>query len=348
MEKLQKCFIDYRLLMLFLTLVLPVILEGQDQVISSQVVDETGAGIAYVAIGIPAKHFGTNSFEDGSFTFPLSKKYLNDSLLISAIGYERKKLSYQEFMEQQPAEIILKTNPIALPAITISSSRLEEVRLGVKRKGSRNNFSLGSPLKGVTVAMLFDQIDKPIRIKEISVSVGKSNMDSLQLRCRIFAKHPDTGLPGEDLLQQTLVQTATQKRAILRFSLEEEFWLDQDFYVGFEWVMTKQQFAQLESARERYPINFLSDIYATYPDLQPNINENKRVHFRDSTNKVVQEIVLSREQTEVLRARAAAAPQLQFKILMKGQRTYYGLPLTQAWERIPHEALISLLVLQEP
>ncbi len=351
MEKLQKLtqyLLDFKVLLLFLALVSSDTLVGQNQVISSQVVDEQGIGIAYVAVGIPAKQFGTNTFEDGSFTFPFNKGYLKDSLLISAIGYERKKLSYQEFIEQQPSKIILKTNPIALPAITIRSSRLEEVRLGVKRKGSRNNFSLGSPLKGVTVAMLFDQIDKPIRIKEISVSVGKSNMDSLQLRCRIFAKHPDTGLPGEDLLQETLIQTATQKRAILSFSLQEEFWLDQDFYVGFEWVMTKQQFAQLESARERYPINFLSDIYATSPDLQPNINENKRVHFRDSTNKVVQEIVLSREQTEVLRARAAAAPQLQFKILMKGQRTYYGLPLTQAWERIPHEALISLLVQQEP
>ncbi len=182
----------------------------------------------------------------------------------------------------------------------------------------------------------------------MAVSIGKLNMDSVQLRCRFFAVDPETGLPGEDLLPDNLIQTCGKKRAVLTFVLEEAFWLNQDFYVGFEWVMTKQQYAQLQAAKERYPVDFLRDIYALYPELKPYINENKRVHFRDSTNKVLKEKVLTREQTTLLRARDAAAPQLQFKILMKGQNTYCGLPLTQNWERIPHEALISLVVQQEP
>lgn len=323
-------------------------LSAQEKVISSQIVDEMGQGIAYVAIGIPAKQFGTNTFEDGSFILPVSEEYMGDSLLISAIGYERKQVSYQWIRENQPSEIILKMSPIALPLVTIRSTRLVERKLGIKRKGSRNNFSLGSPLKGLTVAMRFEEIEKPVRIKEVFVSIGKLNMDSVQLRCRFFAVDSVTGLPGEDLLQDNLIQTFGTKRAILKFEIEEAFWLDQDFYVGFEWVMTKQQYAQLQAARERYPVEFLKDIYALYPDLRPYINENKRVHFRDSTNKVLQEKVLTREQTALLRARDAAAPQLQFKILMKGQNTYLGLPLTQNWEKIPHEALISLVVQQEP
>jgi|GEM_PF-5251926 len=327
---------------------LPLLLTGQDKFISSQITDENGDGLAYVAIGVLAKQFGTNTFEDGSFSLPLKGEYLEDSLLISAIGYERKLISYKTFIDTRPQKIRLKANPIGLPAITIRSTRLEEARLGVKRKGSRNNFNLGSPLKGATVAMRFDEIKKPVGIKEVRVSIGKINMDSVQVRCRIFALDPESGLPGKDLLQDDLIQASVKKRAILSFELQETLWLDQDFYVGFEWVMTKQQYTQLQTAQDRYPVDFLWDIYARYPALSPNINENKRVHFRDSTNKVVEEVLLTREQTELLRAKSEAAPQLQFKVLMKGDRTYYGLPLTQQWERIPHEALIALRVQQEP
>lgn len=327
---------------------LPLVLTGQDKFVSSQVTDENGEGLAYVAIGVPAKHFGTNTFEDGSFSLPLKEEYLGDTLLISAIGYERKLISYKTFIDTRLPKIKLKANPIGLPAITIRSTRLAEASLGVKRKGSRNNFNLGSPLKGVTVAMHFDDVKKPVGIKEIRVSIGKINMDSVKVRCRVFAVDPDTGLPGKDLLQNDLIQTSVKKRAILSFDLAETLWLDQDFYVGFEWVMTKQQYTQLQAAQERYPIDFLRDIYAQYPGLSPNINENKRVHFRDSTNRVVKEVILTREQTELLRAKNEAAPQLQFKVLMNGNHTYYGLPLTQKWERIPHEALIALRVQQEP
>ncbi|MBX2876870.1 MAG: carboxypeptidase-like regulatory domain-containing protein [Saprospiraceae bacterium] len=347
-RNMQVDFSKIKFIALMISVGLSAALHAQDKKIASQIVNEEGEGIAYVAIGIPEKHFGTNTFEDGSFSLPIERKYMEDSLLISAIGYERKKVSYQVLIESQPAKIILKVNPIALPAITIRSTRLADKRIGTKRKGSRNNFSLGSPLKGLTVAMRFGDIKKPLRIKEVSVSIGKLNMDSVQVRCRVFAVDPETGLPGKDLLQENLIQTSSTKRAILRFVLEEAFWLDQDFYVGFEWVMTKQQYAQLQAAQERYPVEFLKDIYALYPDLKPYINENKRVHFRDSTNKVLQEKVLTREQTALLRARDAAAPQLQFKILMKGQHTYCGLPLTHNWERIPHEALISLIVQEEP
>lgn len=320
---------------------------AQQESINSQIVNKEGIGLPYVSIGILQTNVGTVSFEDGTFQLPIKSVYLDDTVIIAALGYQRKYIPYQQLVTEKPKTIMLEEQAMALNEVTIEAAELAFSTIGIQKNSSRDNFGISAPLKGITIAMLFDEVESPLFIQEISVVIGKANMDSVQLRCRIFEVDTVTGLPGNDLLQEEIILTGLKKREKLTVILEDGFWVSKPFYIGFEWVASKEQMTQLTQVHERYPTPFISEIAAKYPDLNMTINEQKRAHFRDSTNTVVQEVPLTRDQIKQLKEKDAAGPKLLFKVLSKGTKTYYGLPLRNAWSRIPHEALISVKVGKE-
>ncbi|MEM8890150.1 MAG: serine hydrolase [Bacteroidota bacterium] len=314
------------------------------EIIRCKIVDEQDRGIPYASVGIVEKKIGVVAFEDGSFSFQLKNSYTGDTLVISAIGYKKRKIAYDDFVKNRPKHLQLKEEVFSLDAVTILPEKLSFSRLGIRSKSSRNNFGLDSPMKGATVAVLFDEVDEAILISEVSVSIGKINMDSIQLRCRIYEQDPISALPGKDLLQKNLIAVSTQKKERLNFKLQEDLWIDRPFYVGFEWVMTKSQFTRLEKAKEAYPLDFIKEILEQNPAFNYTINENKRIILRDSLYNVINKVEFSKDQIEILEKRDAISPMLQFKIKMKGEKTYAGSPITQRWRRIPHEALVSIKV----
>lgn len=317
---------------------------GQDVSISSKVVDEEGLGVAYATIGIIKHNYGIVTFEDGSFSLDVRDRYMEEILVISALGYEKKEIAYQEFVNEKPIEIVLKESPFLLEEVTVAPSEIKLSRIGVNKKKSSNNYSVSSPLRGVTIARLFDDIKEPILLKEVSVVVGKENINFFQLRCRIFSVNKQNGMPDKDILSKSVILGSVKNTETLTFSLEEDLWLDEPFFVGFEWISTKKQFEEMQNILDAYPTKFLNKIVAENPGLTPSINENKRVRFHNSSNKLVKEVKLTKAQTKILNERNERSPILNFKILSKGNKTYYGSPITRNWALIPHEALISALI----
>ncbi len=327
---------------LVLALAVGAICHGQS--IQGQIVDEEGNGIPFATIGIAEKNLGTVTFEDGSFSFRLDTDFQEDTLLVSAVGFERRKISYRELLSLDPVEISLGPDIRRLDPVVISPDKLRFYEAGMKKNTSPNHLGISTPLNGVTVAMFIPNDEGPVLVDEIAVTIRQLNMDGAQLRCRIFEVDPQTSLPGRDLLVENLVATSTMKQERLSFSLSEDFWIDQPFFVGFEWVTTKMQYEELQRAREAFPVTFIDSIVAQNPGYNYNVNENKRIQFRDSVGRVVKKVNLTKHQREILDAKDAASPKLQFKIKVKGSRTYTGSPITGRWSKSPHEALISLRV----
>lgn len=322
---------------------------GQSPSITSKIVDENGKGIPYATIGIIEKGYGVVAFEDGSFTLPIKDRYKEDFLLVSALGFEQKKIFYPDFVKEKPLSIVLTSSPLFLDEITITPAKLIFSKLGVPNRKSRNNFAISSPLKGATIAMRFDEFEEPVLLKEVSVVVGQKNLDTFQLRCRIFRVNEETGMPGEDLMQQNLISTGKKKSEKISFSLGDDFWVDEPFFIGFEWISTKEQFQQMQEAQKEFPTDFIDEIVKENqrPGLTMSINESKRVRFHDSTNSLVKEVELSKAQTKVLKSKDKQAPTLKFKVLSTGKKTFYGSPIIGKWALIPHEALISISIAKE-
>lgn len=314
------------------------------ETITSKVIDENGNGVPFATIGISGKNFGMVTFEDGSFSLVHSQEYLGDTLTISSLGFKKEKISYDGFFNTPPASILLRQEATLLNEIVVSSKQLFFHQLGTKKKKSPNHLGISSPLEGATVAMLIDDISEPVLINEIAVVVRQLNMEAVQIRCRIFDVDPITKLPGNDLLDENLIETSTEKQQKLVFKPSEELWVKQAFFVGFEWIMTKDQFEKLQKAKAAFSTDFIGEIVAQNPGYNFNVNENKRIQFRDDKGKIIKKVALTDEQTAILNEKDAASPKLQFKIKMKGTHTYTGSPITGKWYKSPHEALVSVRV----
>jgi len=310
--------------------------------IQSKIVDKNGKGIPFATIGIVEKGFGTVTFEDGSFSMKIIPDYDRDTLIISAVGYKRKKVAYTQFVTERPDLVYLEENIQLLNEVTITPEELNFSEVAMKKKSSLNHLGISSPLDGATVAFLVDDISEPVLIDEITTTIRQLNMDSIQVRCRIFGLDHETGLPADDLINENLIAISTKKQQRLTFQLSKDTWLDEPFFVGFEWVMTKTQFEKLQKAKEVYSLDFIDQIVAENPGFNYNVNENKRVQFRDSAGKVVKKVNLTKEQTAILNQKDASSPKLQFKIKMRGTQTYTGSPITGKWSRSPHEVLVSV------
>ncbi|MEM8528675.1 MAG: serine hydrolase, partial [Bacteroidota bacterium] len=314
------------------------------ETISSKIIDENGNGIPFATIGIIEKNFGIVTFEDGSFNLVHKQEYVGDTLVISSLGFKQEKISYDDFLSKKPESILLKETATLLNEIVVLPEKLFFYEMGFKRKKSPNHLGISSPLKGATVAILIENISEPVLIDEIAIVIRKLNMDSVQLRCRIFDVNRETGLPGSDLIDENLIKVSTQKEQELVFKPKKDIWIDHAFFVGFEWVMTKEQFAELQQAKEAFNTDFIDEIIAQHLGYKANVNENKRVQFRDEQGKLIKKVNLTNEQTDILNEKDAASPKLQFKIKMKGTRTYTGSPITGKWSKNSHEALVSVRV----
>ncbi len=317
---------------------------GQQNALHSQITDQAGHPIPFATIGIARQNFGAIAFEDGTFTLPLNNNYLNDTLTVSAIGYKPLRIAYRQLQANRPATIALQAHVVQLQEVTVVPEQVRYKTLGVSKKRSVNNFTIDAPLKGASVAMLVNEAGLPLLIDQVAVTVGKANLDSFQLRCRFFDVDASTGHPGKDLLGTNLLATSQANDDRITFLLNEHFVIDQPFFVSFEWVMTRQQYNRLQQVQAAYPLHFIDSIITQYPGYRHNINEGRRILFRDSTNAVVQQVKFTKPQLQQYQASQQAAPRLKFKIKMKGSNTYYGSPITGRWSRLSHEALIAVRV----
>ena len=212
------------------------LLSFSQETIHSKIVDKEGNGIPFATIGIIEKNFGAVTFEDGSFTLAINPAYYEDTLVISAIGHQRRKLAYSQFIKDQPSTLYLAEEVQQLAEVTITQEKLVFSEIGMKKKSSPNHLGISSPLDGLTVAYLVDNVSEQVLVDEIAVVIRQLNMDSIQVRCRIFSVNPETQKPGKDLLSENLIQVATQKQQRLTFQPTKNLWLDEPFFVGFEWV----------------------------------------------------------------------------------------------------------------
>jgi hypothetical protein len=93
--------------------------------------DETREGIGFVNVGIIGKNVGTVTDQLGNFNLVIDKRYDNDSLRFSLIGYEPKSYLVKDFRENSVKEILLKPKLYNLNEVTVTYRRGRGVRLGV-------------------------------------------------------------------------------------------------------------------------------------------------------------------------------------------------------------------------
>ena len=203
--------------------------------------------IQYANIGLKKYNVGTISNPDGSFSLHIPANLLNDTLLISSIGFGSKVISINYLLRRKNKVIYLTEKIVTLSPVIVSSKR-EKLKF----------FELGNPdfkggvlqtdtlYAGRSTSLLINirevngkkEIKFPAYIEKARIRIFRNNLKSYKFRVRLNEVDSLTGHPGQDLLTKSIVLESSMRNGWLEFDLSDlNVEIDKPFFLTFEQLL---------------------------------------------------------------------------------------------------------------
>ena len=228
-----------------------------------------GTAIPFVNIGILNSDVGTISDEDGSFLIKITKQHATSSLYFSALGYKKLSLSIDSLKKVQFLEVAFEEDVTQLKPVTVTGKKFRRKFLFGNDTSEGGTVYADTVTAGSSIAVLIDnnldpynlkypKFECPALVENVAVRVAKNTFKEFRLRVRLYAVDPVTGLPGDDLLNKSIVAASNIKKGWLEIDLLNHFiTVNGPFYLGFEWILEKKDrqylHEQYSSWRARHP-----------------------------------------------------------------------------------------------
>jgi hypothetical protein len=193
---------------------------------------QTKVPIPYVNIGILSSISGTVS--DAAGKFEIQAKTTSDSIVLSSVGYETRRVSLNSISERMP--VFLDPIDYEIEAIEISNYSFDEtVILGVRNEEGRGaSFGFGSPQLGTEIGAPI-KITKETFIKSVNFALNHAKGDSLLFRINIYAFND--GQVGEKVLKENIYLIDKQRKGDYSIDLSEYgIILKEDVLLSLEWL----------------------------------------------------------------------------------------------------------------
>ena len=223
--------------------------------------------IAYANIGILNSSIGTISNADGKFEIRIPEQYKNDTLLIAALGYYRKSFPIHDL--QSPCIMYLEENATLLQNIIIKSRKIRPATTATLGNKNYNTSSLytDSIAAGSAMALLiqnkpphhFPGLQPPYYLTESRLRIAHNAFEKFTIRVRFLAVDSVSGLPGADLVDESILVTSTMRKGWLSIDLKKYnvSLREEDFYLVFEWLVDEEDRlmlqAQYQEFEKQYP-----------------------------------------------------------------------------------------------
>jgi CarboxypepD_reg-like domain len=189
---------------------------------------KTGAPVPYVHIGIAEKNFGTTSNEEGFFTLNVPEKFIRDTLTISFVGYETKRLPINDIK----SDIKLCPSDNQLKEFVFVPKK--EKVLGRTKEGGNSMIAWGDNDGGYEVAR-FIKNSKRVSAKKIGLYVTENAFDTLKVLVTFYKANGNK--VGEVINTKPYFWDAPGKiKGWLYYDLPKQIQLEGDFFVGLEIV----------------------------------------------------------------------------------------------------------------
>ncbi len=230
--------------------------------------------IAFANIGIINSPVGTISNEDGSFSLRIPEKYSKDSILFSALGFQRKSFSVDYFTTNQTPVIYLSEEATLLNSVMVLGKPTikSKATLG-NRKFDSGSIYTDSVAAGAAMALLIEnkypaynpELVPPYYIKRARLRIAKNTMDDFKIRVRILEHDTVSGLPGNDLFHENKIIISSINKGWIEFDLERyNIRIERkSFFIAFEWLVDKEDRVimvdQFNEFKRLYPKNFSVD-----------------------------------------------------------------------------------------
>ncbi|MDT0551852.1 carboxypeptidase-like regulatory domain-containing protein [Urechidicola vernalis] len=102
--------------------------------------DSQGNPIPYVSVHIPTKQIGTTSTEEGKFYLALDNSNLQETLVVSSMGFKTFTVKIEDFMQQDIATITLQDAVTSLETVEVMSASKSKDYVAEALKESKNTF----------------------------------------------------------------------------------------------------------------------------------------------------------------------------------------------------------------
>ncbi|MDX5437949.1 MAG: carboxypeptidase-like regulatory domain-containing protein [Pontibacter sp.] len=243
-------------LLLFLSvLFLPILSVGQSNqiMITGRTVDSlTRTPIPFISIGIKGQDVGTVGDENGFFELLVNKEKINDSLVVSSIGYKKQLLLISDLLpETQPnRELLLKAETVNLQEVRVSGKRLKRDVLGNEATPAgvgMTAFKFSS--LGNEIGLLCKVNGKMTYLEEFGVDIFLNDYDTLFFRLNVYAL--EGGLPKENILREPIYLKFSGVKGKASVNLiPYNIAVDEDFVVSLEYIkkLQKVNFARKEQS----------------------------------------------------------------------------------------------------
>lgn len=191
--------------------------------------------LEYVNIGVKDKAIGTISNSKGVFHLDVTNAKLNDSLVISYLGFETKILPISHFYKERI--LYLNEKITELDEVIVSNKELKKgkrKRKGYKSKSKSiitgwNNYS-----KGEESGLIIKNNNKNIKIEKICFQLAHNTFETAKMRLRI--RNVTNKFPSEDILLKNIYIDVNEPNNYCIDVSEYEIYTKNDFFVGLELI----------------------------------------------------------------------------------------------------------------
>jgi hypothetical protein len=176
-----------KFLQFILLLLLPFTTNCQE--LAGIIVDhQTKEPIGYANIAIIRKGIGTVADGSGIFTIRISKDNLNDTLTVSAIGYERLIVNVNDMLNIKRLDTLwLSTKYYEIPVVSVKPVKYKIKFFGNKGNNKNIKAKFENDELGYEIGVNFSTNDQ-IRIQSLNLSIAECTYDSVFLRLNVYEK----------------------------------------------------------------------------------------------------------------------------------------------------------------
>jgi CarboxypepD_reg-like domain len=205
---------------------------------------ETNASLAYVSIGLQNKPIGTISDSNGHYSFHVLQENLDDTVLISIVGYENKQILLKELRTHDSQNIFLTRKDYVLPAVVVSN-RLNKTEI-IGRQSSNKLVQISIHNKKSVKETIGSEMGIRVKpshsgsyLKNVNWYFSANNFNYIKIRLNIYAvknNMPDTLLSDAQIF--TVIpdfKTGWISLDLLPYNVQ----VNQEFIITMQWIESR-------------------------------------------------------------------------------------------------------------
>ena len=224
---------------------------GQVLKIEGQIINENQSPVEYANVGISGKSLGTVSNSLGKFTLFLDKSFLSDTILISHLGYEDRKILVSAITAENPLTVKTKTKNIDLEEVVVNNFDNKIKQKGVSKVNTKRGvqFSISSKENqnlGAVIGRKFKFSNrKKSLLEEIQFYI--KNNDFKEVKFRISIYNTKDGKPYEIINKKPIYKSVSDKfQGWVSVDISDlEIAVDENIVVGIEWIEHSKEGSKL-------------------------------------------------------------------------------------------------------